>query len=119
MNERLRTCERIRRKKDFLSLYKKGNRFRGRYFNLVYLPSSLGFSRVAVVASKKVGGAVERNRIKRWMREAFRKNKRLIGEPTDLLIIARPEIREADREGVAGAFAEALGRISGGKRSAS
>jgi ribonuclease P protein component len=117
MNERLRTCERIRRKKDFLSLYKKGSRFRGRYFNLVYLPSPLGFSRVAVVASKKTGGAVERNRIKRWMREAFRKNKRLVEEPTDLVLIARPDIRDADREGVAEAFAEAMARIFERKRS--
>ena len=112
MNERLKPCERIRRKKDFLSLYSKGIRFRGRYFNLVYLPSSLGFSRVAVVVSKKVGGAVERNRIKRWMREFFRKNKQLLGSPTDLIVIARREIREAARADVAAGFTSALGKIS-------
>jgi ribonuclease P protein component len=119
MNERLKPCERIRRKKDFLSLYKEGGRFRGRYLNLVYLPNSLGFSRVAVVVSKKVGGAVERNRAKRWMRETFRKNKRLVEEPTDFLIIARKEIGEADRGGVAEDFVSALGKILEKRRRAS
>ncbi len=118
MNERLEPCERIRRKKDFLALYKEGSRFRGRYFNLVYLPSSAGFSRVAVVASKKVGGAVERNRIKRWLREAFRMNKRLIADPTDLIVIARPEIRGAERTAVAAAYVAALDKIFEGKRPA-
>jgi len=113
MNERLRPCERIRRKKDFLSLYKKGSRFRGRYFNLVYSPNQLDFSRVAVVVGKKVGGAVIRNRIKRWMREFFRKNKALLGEPTDLIVVARREIRETDRPGALGDFLEALRKISG------
>jgi ribonuclease P protein component len=119
MNERLKPCERIRRKKDFLSLYKKGSRFRGRYFNLVYLPSSLGYSRVAVVASKKIGGAVERNRIKRWMRENFRMNKRLIEEPTDIIVIARPEIRVAVRAEVMAALDAAFTKISEKTRSGS
>ncbi len=113
MNERLRSCERIRRKKDFLNLYKEGRRFRGRYFNLVYLPSSGRFSRVAVVVSRKVGGAVERNRIKRWMREAFRKNKGLLGEPIDVILVARREIREATGADVAAALAGALGKLFG------
>jgi ribonuclease P protein component len=111
MNERLEPCERIRRKKDFIGLYKQGHRYRGRYFNLVYLPSSAGISRVAVVASRKVGGAVERNRIKRWLREAFRMNKGLIEEPTDILVIARPDIQRAERTEVFTAYTAAVGKI--------
>ena len=64
MNETLGPQERIRKKKDFLYIYKKGKRYRGKYFNLVYLSSASSFSRMAVVVSKKVGKAVKRNRIK-------------------------------------------------------
>ncbi len=113
MNESLRPCERIRKKKDFVSLYRKGSRFRGRYFNLVYSFNGLNHSRVAVVVSKKVGNAVLRNRIKRWLREDYRRNKPLIGEPLDLIIVARREIREAPHKAVLTGYLEALERIGG------
>jgi ribonuclease P protein component len=91
MNERLTPLERIRKKSDFSSLYREGNRFRGRHFSLVFRRNELGHSRLAVVASRKVGSAVVRNRVKRRLRELFRRNKELLVEPIDLIVIARPE----------------------------
>jgi ribonuclease P protein component len=91
MNERLTPLESIRKKSDFASLYRDGSRFRGRYFSLVFRRNGLGYSRLAVVVSRKVGSAVIRNRVKRRLRELFRRNKRLLKEPTDLIVIARPE----------------------------
>lgn len=111
MNERLRPRERIRKKKDFISLYRNGWRFRGRHFHLVYLPNQLGFSRFAVVVGKKVGGAVLRNRIKRWLRELFRRNKSEIAKPADLVIIARRDIRNASREEIKAGYLSALQQI--------
>jgi ribonuclease P protein component len=95
MNERLTPLERIRRKSDFASLYRDGGRLRARLFTLVFLKNDLGRSRLAVVASRKVGSAVVRNRVKRRFRELFRRNKALLKEPLDLLVIARPESGEA------------------------
>ncbi len=95
MIESLSPRERIRKKKDFLYLYKKGYRYRGKYFNLIYLPNNLNYSRVGVVASRKIGSAVGRNRVKRWMRELFRRNKGLLEVKVDMLIVARPEMKEA------------------------
>jgi ribonuclease P protein component len=95
MRESLAPRERIRKKKDFLIIYKKGNRYRSKYFNLIYLSNTLTCSRVGVVASKKVGSAVTRSKVKRWMRELFRRNKNLLESPMDLLIVAMPEIRQA------------------------
>ncbi len=91
MNERLTPLERIRKKNDFSSLYREGSRFRGRHFSLVFRRNELGYSRLAVVASRKVGSAVVRNRVKRRLRELFRRNKGLLAEPIDLIVIARPE----------------------------
>jgi ribonuclease P protein component len=87
--------ERIRKKKDFIFLYKKGNRYRGRYFNLIYLSNDLNFSRMAVVVSKKVGGAVERNTIKRRLRTLFRRNKHILLNPLDMILIVKKEIQGA------------------------
>lgn len=95
MNERLTPLERIRRKSDFARLYRDGGRIRGRYFHLVFRRNELGHSRLAVVASRKVGSAVVRNRVKRRLRELFRRNKELLREPTDLIVIARPESGDA------------------------
>jgi ribonuclease P protein component len=95
MRESLSPRERIRKKKDFLILYKKGNRYRSKFFTLIYLSNTISFSRVGVVASKKVGSAVVRSKVKRWMRELFRRNKDLLGFPVDLLIVAAPEMKQA------------------------
>ena len=95
MNERLTPLERIRKKSDFSNLYREGGRFRGRLFTLVFLGNGRTHSRLAVVASRKVGPAVVRNRVKRRFRELFRRNKELLREPLDLMVITRPESGEA------------------------
>ena len=95
MSETFTPQERIRKKKDFLFLYKKGNRYRGRYFNLIYLSNDLNFSRMAVVVSKKVGGAVERNTIKRRLRTLFRRNKHILLNPLDIICVVKKEIQSA------------------------
>jgi len=96
MGEDFSPQERIRKKKDFLYLYKKGTRYRGKYFILIYLSNEFAHSRVAVVASKKLGNAVQRNRIRRRFRTLFRRNKTLLQNPLDLIIIPHREIHGAD-----------------------
>jgi len=95
MIERYGPQERIRKKKDFSDLYKKGSCARGKYFNLIFLPNGLGHSRMAAVTSKKVGNAVERNRIRRRARDLYRRNKDLLAYPVDILLIAKKDIKDA------------------------
>jgi ribonuclease P protein component len=111
MNERLTPLERIRRKSDFASLYRDGSRFRGRYFTLVFLRNGLDHSRLAVVASRKVGPAIIRNRVKRRFRELFRRNKALLSEPLDLVVITRPESGEAPWPDLRDAYISSLTTI--------
>jgi ribonuclease P protein component len=118
MNERLTPLERIRRKKDFESLYRDGRRFRGRYFNLVYRPSPLDHSRLAVVVSRKVGPAVVRNKVKRRVRDLFRRNKGLLPGPTDIIVVARREIADIGMPELRAGYFLALESI-GKKRSSS
>jgi len=111
MNETLGPQERIRKRKDFLSLYKKGKRYRGKYFNLIYLSNDFSFSRMAVIVSKKVGNAVKRNKIKRQMRTLFRRNKSLLKAPLDIIIIAKKEILESSWLTLQGDYFSALESI--------
>lgn len=111
MNERLTPLERIRKKSDFAGLYREGSRFRGRYFTLVFRRNGSGHSRLAVVASRKVGPAVVRNRVKRRFRELFRRNKVLLGEPLDLIVITRPESGEAAWTELRDAYTSSLATI--------
>jgi len=106
-------CERIRKKKDFFKLYKRGRCARGKYFNLIYLPNNLSHSRMAVVASKKVGNAVHRNKIRRRARELFRRNKDLLTSPLDILLIAKKDIQLASWRDMRDQYFSVLQAISG------
>jgi ribonuclease P protein component len=108
MDERLTPRERVRRQRDFISLYKNGSRYRGRYFTLVYGPNPSGLSRLAVVVSKKVGPSVARNRVKRRMRALFRRHKGLLPEPMDLIVVARKEILDLDAAALRTGYFQAL-----------
>ncbi|MFQ6069653.1 MAG: ribonuclease P protein component [Candidatus Aminicenantales bacterium] len=94
MKETFPPRERIRKKKDFSLLYREGKHYKGKYFNLVYLPNNLCFSRMAVIVSKKIGKAVIRNKLKRRIRELFRRNKHLFQENIDILIVVKNGIQE-------------------------
>jgi len=111
MSETLSQYERIGKKKDFVFIYKRGRRYRGKYFTLIYLSNDLSFSRVAVVASKKVGNAVIRNKIKRRLRALFRRNKHLLNSPFDLVFISRKEMQAATWQDLRNDFLVAVNAV--------
>jgi ribonuclease P protein component len=95
MEESYLPLERLKKKQDFVILYKQGKRYIGKYIILIYLTNDLAFSRMSAVVSRRHGNAVQRNRLKRRLRVLFRRNKKLLFRPVDLILIPRHQCRRA------------------------
>src|SRR5262245_4409319 len=87
--ERLPRASRVLSRADFLRLQKASLRAHAQHFLVTGARSAGGSTRLGVVASKKVGGAVERNRAKRLAREVFRRHQAVLPESFDVVVIAK------------------------------
>ena len=90
---RFTRADRIRRRAEFQLVYDRGARAHSRYSTLFALPNQRQASRLGVAATKKLGGAVQRNRAKRLIREVFRRNKIALG--FDVVVIPKRELLDA------------------------
>jgi ribonuclease P protein component len=95
---------RLTRSADFERVYRQGRSHGNRYFVLYAFPrSGEGEARLGVSVSRKVGGAVDRNLVKRLLREAFGATEHALPDGVDVVVVARPDARElAEREGLDG-----------------
>jgi len=57
----------------------------------MYTPNGTESTRVGLTVSRKVGNAVIRNRVKRWLREAIRQQSALVPQGFDAVVIAHPQ----------------------------
>jgi ribonuclease P protein component len=104
---------RLSRSAEFERVYRhgrsKGNRFLVLYAFPREAPADEG-PRLGLSVSRRVGGAVERSRVKRTLREAFWQEAERLPADADYVVVARPDARDlAVREGtpgVRGALAE-------------
>jgi ribonuclease P protein component len=88
-----RPAERIRQRAEFQRIYEHGSRLQGRYFTIFLLRNEIGTGRLGIAATRKLGGAVDRNRAKRLIREVFRRNK--IARGFDVVVVPKRGLIDA------------------------
>ncbi|MEE9276034.1 MAG: ribonuclease P protein component [bacterium] len=108
MGQRFRPAARIRRTPEFTRVFQKGRKYSNRYFTLHILPSAGGVTRLGVIASRHTGRAVERNRAKRLLREAFRRLRHRLPPGLDLVAVAKSPIVRARLRDVEIVFLDAM-----------
>ncbi|ALC87142.1 MULTISPECIES: ribonuclease P protein component [unclassified Bacillus (in: firmicutes)] len=88
--------QRVKKNKDFQTIFKKGKSFANRQFVVYCLEHEEDFFRVGLSVSKKVGNAVVRNRIKRYIRQTFLELKDEVNTNMEYIIIARNPAAKLD-----------------------
>jgi len=80
---------RVLKSRQFRWILRGGRRFYSPNFTFVFRGGT-PVSRVGLTVSRKVGNAIQRNRIKRVVRETFRLNSGLMKDPLWIVVIAKP-----------------------------
>lgn len=81
--------ERLRRRREFLNVYAQGTKIPGALFFFFILENDLGYNRLGLTVSRKIGNPVVRNKIRRRLREIFRSHKEDIKPSGDIVLNVR------------------------------
>ena len=104
---------RLTRRREFLAVQERGKKLHAGEYVVLAGENGLGRPRLGVTVSTRVAGAVGRNRVKRWVREAFR--ARAAGWPgVDVVVIARGGAPEGGLAAALRALDAARVRVGGG-----
>ncbi len=120
-SERLRRSDRLLVSRDFARVGRQGARQTSREFVMLVAPArihearrtSAPVRRIGITASRKVGNAVVRNRVKRGVREWFRRGRGALPADVDVVVIARRDAAGLSGAELEGRLDELARRVSG------
>jgi len=107
MAERLRPDERLRRRAEYQRVFDEGRRRAARLMMAFIVCNNRPHARLGIVATRKLGPAVRRNRAKRLVREVFRRNKPVAG--FDIVIVPKLGMLSAGFADLEADYRSALG----------
>jgi ribonuclease P protein component len=108
VDQRLRKYERLTVADDFTRCYRRGQRLRTDYFTVYAFRRGGQTARLGLAVGKTVGMAVVRNRVKRRLRELFRRQKALVPPAYDLFVRALPTSAAAPYAMLEAAWCDAM-----------
>ena len=111
MNQGFPKSHRLLKRQEFLRVYSEGTPYRNAGFHLfIRLRAHPGPARIGLTASRPAGGAVARNRLKRWAREDFRRLSAQLPPDLDLVLNFHPSLAKKSRQEFDQLFENILGR---------
>ena len=100
---------RLRKRPEFLKLSHTGRKIHTPNFIVIFGKNERGESRLGITVSGKVGNAVARNKIKRLVREFFRRRRSALPQDLDVLVIAKKSAIDVPLSLVEGELRGSLG----------
>lgn len=103
----------LRNSQQFRRVYEQGYRIHTPFFSAFFLRNDAGARRYGITVTRKIGGAVLRNRCKRRLREIVRKYELCPSYPDgfDLVLNVKPELAGADFKRLQTSFAHVMSRF--------
>lgn len=102
---------RLRRRAEFRAVQERGRKVHTTHFLLFVLEAEPGDTRLGITASRKVGSAVVRNRLKRYLREVFRRHRDEFPRDKSLVVLVKHAAAELDAQAVASEILRASRRL--------
>jgi ribonuclease P protein component len=113
-SEALPKGKRLAKRREFLRVYETGRKVVSRYVVLFFAANELPLSRIGITATKKIGKANIRNRLKRWTREVYRRQREPLGidqRSVDVVVNVKPNAADASFADYSRDLGRALQRV--------
>jgi ribonuclease P protein component len=105
--------QRLLSHRQFRAVYDRGQKFNTPFFSAFFLPTQSGLQRFGLTTTRKIGGAVLRNRCRRRLREIFRlrDHASMEGIGFDVVLNVKPTVATAEYQDIEAAFSQLMLRV--------
>lgn len=113
--EALPKQKRLAKRREFVSVYESGRKLFSRYTVIFFAANDQPQSRIGITATKKLGKANVRNRLKRWTRETYRRQREPLGldaRSLDIVVNVKPNAAAASFDDYSRDLARVLDRVA-------